>query len=72
MMRLTIVIAIVVGSAPLLAGCFAADDSLKPLAAQGQKCEQMGFRRGTPEYANCRFELAHQTNPRATTPTTTD
>jgi hypothetical protein len=71
-MRLTIVLAIVVGTASLFAGYFTADDSLKPLSELGRKCEQMGFKRGTSEFAYCRFELAHQTNPRGTTPITTD
>jgi hypothetical protein len=71
-MQLTIVIAIVIASAPLFAGCFTTDDFREPLAAQDHKCEQMGFKRGTSEYLNCRFELARLMNPRGTTPGTTD
>jgi hypothetical protein len=29
-----------------------------------QKCEQLGFKRGTPEHINCGFEQAHQAAPR--------
>jgi len=70
--RLTIVIAIVVGSAPLFAGCFTADNSGKPLAAQSQQCEQLGFMRGTPEHSKCRLELARQANPLGVTPARED
>jgi hypothetical protein len=70
-MRLSIVIAIVIALAPF-AGCLIADDSRSPLAAQDHNCQQMGFKRGTSEYSNCRFELARQMNPRGTTPATTD
>jgi hypothetical protein len=67
-MQLTIVIAMVVGSAGLFAGCLPADESKKPLAAQGHECEQLGFKPGTSEFANCRIELARQANPRAVIP----
>jgi hypothetical protein len=71
-MRLTIVIAIVVGAAPLFAGCFTADDSGKPLAAYSRQCEQLGFARGTPEHSTCRLELARQANPLGVTPARED
>ncbi len=71
-MRLMIVIAIVVGAAPLFVGCFTADDSRKQLAVHSQQCEQLGLKRGTPEHANCRLELARQANPRGVTPATED
>ena len=70
-MRLKIVIAIMVLSAPLLAGCFTAE-SWKPLTAHGQQCEQLGFKQGTPEHANCRLELARRATPRGATPATPD
>jgi len=71
-MRLSCLIAIAAVSAALLTGCFTADDSRKPLAAHDRKCEQLGFKRGTPEYTNCRFEQAGQATPRASTPAMTD
>ena len=71
-MQLTIVVAIAVGSALLCAGCFPADDASKPLAAHTRQCEQLGLKRGTPEHANCRLELARQANPRGVTPATQD
>jgi hypothetical protein len=71
-MRLTIAILVATVSALLLAGCFAADDSKKPLAAYSQRCEQQGFRQGTPEHAQCRLELARLANPRGATPATED
>jgi hypothetical protein len=71
-LNLAIPIAIMIASAPLFAGCFTADAPRKPLAVQDHKCEQMGFKRGTWEYINCRFELARQMNPRGTTPNTVD
>ncbi len=71
-MRPTVVVAIVVGSAPLFGGCFTADDSGKPLTAHSRQCERLGFKQGTPEHANCRLELARQANPRGVTPATAD
>jgi hypothetical protein len=71
-MRLTILIAIMVGSVPLIAGCFPADDSRNPLAAHSRQCEQRGFRQGTPEHSDCRLEVARQANPRAVIPATED
>jgi hypothetical protein len=70
--RLTFVIAIAVASAVLLPGCFPGDNSSKPLVAHNQKCEQLGFARGTPEHANCRFERAREATPRGASPATTD
>jgi hypothetical protein len=61
--RLGNITAIAAVSAPLLAGCFGSDDS-KKLSAQDRKCEQLGFKRGTPEHINCRFEQARQATPR--------
>jgi hypothetical protein len=69
--RLTIAIATV--SAPLFAGCFAVDhDPRKPLAAHDQKCEQLGFKRGTPDHSNCRVEQARETTPLGATPAPSD
>jgi hypothetical protein len=68
--RLTIVIPIAAASAVLLLGCFPGDSSTKPLAAHSQKCEQLGFTRGTPEHINCRFEQARQAAPRGGEPGT--
>jgi hypothetical protein len=72
LMRRIIVITVVVGLAPLFAGCFTADDSGKPLASHSQQCQQLGFKPGTPEHAKCRLELAHRANPRGVTPATED
>jgi hypothetical protein len=57
-MRLISIVAVAAVSAPLLGGCFGPDDSKKPWMAHSQKCEQLGFKRGTPEDTKCRFELA--------------
>lgn len=54
--RLTLIASIAVVSAPLLGACFGSDDSKKPWMAHDQKCEQVGFKQGTPERINCRFE----------------
>jgi hypothetical protein len=70
--RLIIAIAIAAVSAVLLSGCFPGDNSAKPLAAHGKKCEQLGFTRGTPEHANCRLERAREATPRGASPATTD
>jgi hypothetical protein len=70
--RLMVLILIAAASAVLLSGCFSADDSAKPLAAHSQKCEQLGFMRGTPEYANCRLERAREATPRGASPATAD
>jgi hypothetical protein len=58
------IIALAAVSIPLLAGCFGQDDSKKPWMVHDQKCEQLGFRRGTPEHANCGLELARKAMPR--------
>jgi hypothetical protein len=63
-MRLTSIIAVAAVSTPLLVGCFGQEDSKKPWMVHDQKCEQLGFKRGTPEHANCRLELARQATPR--------
>jgi hypothetical protein len=47
-MRLTGIIAVAIASAPLLRSCISSDDSKKPWMAHDQKCEQLGFKRGTP------------------------
>jgi hypothetical protein len=57
---------------PLFAGCFTVNESVKPVRVQSHNCEQMGFKRGTSEYASWRFDLARRLNPRGTTPSTTD
>jgi hypothetical protein len=62
--------AIAAASASLLAGCFGPDDSKKPWIAHDRKCEQLGFKRGTPEHINCRFEQARQATPRGGAPGT--
>jgi hypothetical protein len=69
-MRLASIAAIATVSASLLAGCFGLDDSKKPWIAHDQKCEQLGFKRGTPEHINCRFEQARQATPRGGAPGT--
>jgi hypothetical protein len=71
-MRLTSIIAVAAVSTPLLAGCFGQEDSKKPWMVHDQKCEQLGFKRGTPEHANCRLELARQATPRAGVPAAPD
>jgi hypothetical protein len=67
-MRLTSIVAVAAVSAPLLGGCFGPDNSKKPWMAHSQKCEQLGFKRGTPEHAKCQFELARQATPRGGAP----
>jgi hypothetical protein len=71
-MRLTSVVAVAAVSAPLLGGCFGPDDSKKPWMAHSQKCEQLGFKRGTPEHTKCRFELARHATPRGSAPAAPD
>jgi hypothetical protein len=61
-------ISVVAVSLPLLTGCFTGDGYSGKLASHDQKCEQSGFKQGTPEYANCRLEHARETIPRATAP----
>jgi hypothetical protein len=70
--RQTILLALAPASAVLLSGCFPVDDSKKPLAAHDKKCEQLGFKRGTPDHSNCRLERARETTPRGASPATTD
>jgi hypothetical protein len=67
-MRLVRITAIAAVSAPLLAACFGPDDSKRPWIAHDQKCEQLGFKRGTAEHINCRFEQARQATPRGGAP----
>jgi hypothetical protein len=71
-MRLTSIIALAAVSTPLLAGCLGQDYSKKPWMVHDQKCEQSGFKRGTPEHANCRLELARQATPRGGVPAAPD
>jgi hypothetical protein len=71
-MRLTGIIAIAVVSAPLLRTCVGPDDSKKPWMVHDQKCEQLGFKRGTPEHTNCRLELAREATPRGSAPAAPD
>jgi hypothetical protein len=71
-MRLSSIVALVAVSTVLLAGCFGQDASKKPWMVHDQKCEQLGFKRGTPEHANCRLELARQATPRAGVPAAPD
>jgi hypothetical protein len=68
--RLISIAAIAAVSAPLLAGCFGPEDSKKPWMAHDRKCEQLGFKQGTPELINCRFEQARQAAPRGGEPGT--
>ncbi len=70
--RLTIVIAIVAVPSVLLSGCSPGDKSTKPLAAHNKKCEQLGFKRDTPEYAKCRLERAREATPRGASPAPAD
>jgi hypothetical protein len=69
-MRLTSIVAVAAVSAPLLGGCFGPDNSKKPRMAHCQKCEQLGFKRGTPEHAKCQFELAPSDAARGRTSST--
>jgi hypothetical protein len=71
-MRLTGIIAVAIVSAPLLRSCIRSDDSKKPWMAHDQKCEQLGFRRGTPEHTNCRLKLAREATPRGSAPAAPD
>jgi hypothetical protein len=61
-MRLANITAMAAVSASLLAGC-GPDDPKKPWMAHDHKCEQLGFKQGTPEHINCRFEQARQATP---------
>jgi hypothetical protein len=65
-MRLIGIIAVAAVSAPLLASC--SDYSKKPWMAHDQQCEQLGFKRGTPEHAKCRLQLARLATPRGGAP----
>jgi hypothetical protein len=67
-MRLMGFIAVAAVSAPLLTSCSGSDYSKKPWMVYGQKCEQLGFKPGTPEHAKCRFELARKATPRGGAP----
>jgi hypothetical protein len=67
-MRLTGIIAVAIVSAPLLRSCLGSDDFKKPWMVNDHKCEQLGFKRGSPEHAHCRFELARAATPRASAP----
>jgi hypothetical protein len=66
-MRLTSIIAVAAVST-LLASCFGREDSKKPWMVH----DQLGFKRGTPEHANCRLELARQATPRGGVPAAPD
>jgi hypothetical protein len=70
-MRLIGIIAVAAVSAPLLASCNS-EYSKKPWMAHNQKCEQLGFKRGTREHARCRLELARQETPRGSAPAAPD
>jgi hypothetical protein len=65
------IIAIAAVSAPLLASC-SSDYSKEPWMAHNQKCEQLGFARGTPEHDRCRIELAREATPQGAPRATTD
>jgi hypothetical protein len=70
--RLSSIVALAAVSTPLLAGCLGLDDSKKPWMVHDQKCEQLGFKRGTQEHANCRLELARHATPRGGAPAAPD
>jgi hypothetical protein len=70
-MRLVGIIAVAAVSAPLLASC-GLDYSEKPWAAYDQRCEQLGFKRGTPEHTKCGLELSRYATPRGSTPAAPD
>ena len=71
--RLTMAIVIATVSALPLGSCFGGDhDPRKPLATHDQKCEQLGYKRGTPDHANCRVEQARELTPRGATPAAAD
>ncbi len=67
-MRLTGMIAVAIGSAPLLTSCLGFDDFKKPWMVHDRKCEQLGFKRGTLEHTSCRLELARAATPRGSAP----
>jgi hypothetical protein len=69
-MRLIGIIAAAV-SAPLLTSCNS-KYSEEPWMAYNQKCEQLGFKRGTQEHDKCRLELARQETPRGGAPAARD
>ena len=62
-MRLIGIIAVAAVSAPLLVSCNS-EHSKKPWMAYDRRCEQLGFKRDTPEHTKCRLELARQETPR--------
>jgi hypothetical protein len=66
------IIAVAAVSAPLLASCSGSDYSQEPWMAHNQKCEQLGFTRGTPEHDKCRLELAREATPQGASRATTD
>jgi hypothetical protein len=67
-MRFTGIIAVAIVSAPMLRSCLGSDDFKKPWMVHDRKCQQLGFKRGTLEHTNCRFELARATTPRGSAP----
>jgi hypothetical protein len=67
-MRLIGIVSVAAVSAPLLAACFGPDNPKNPWMAHDRKCEQLGFKRGTTEHINCRFELARAVTPRGSAP----
>lgn len=66
-MRLIGIIAVAAVSAPLLVSCNS-EHSKKPWMAYDRRCEQLGFKRDTPEHTKCRLELARQETPRGSAP----
>jgi len=70
-MRLIGIIAAAAVSAPLLTSC-TSEYSEEPWMAYNQKCEQLGFRRGTQDHDKCRIELARQDTPQGASRATTD
>jgi hypothetical protein len=70
--RLAAIIVVGVVSAPLLRSCLSPEDSKKPWMAHDQKCEQLGFKRGTQEHTRCRLQLAREATPRGSVPAAPD
>jgi hypothetical protein len=71
-MRLITIIVVAVLSTPLLRSCVGPDDSKKTWMAHDQKCERLGFKRGTPDHTKCRFQLAREATPRGSAPAAPD
>jgi hypothetical protein len=69
-MQLASIAAIVAASASSLQAARPRTIPKKPWIAHDRNCEQFGFKRGTPEPINCRFEQARQATPRAGAPGT--